>query len=92
MATPIEILATILFVTAILHTFLVKKISHLAKKFPSGSIEENIFHLLSEVEIVFGLWAGIFIALYSILVSKAEAIAYLDRQNLTEPIFIFVII
>lgn len=53
-----EILATILFAIAVLHTFLVQRFQHLALKFPEGSVGENFLHLLGEVEIVFGLWAG----------------------------------
>jgi len=86
-----EILATTLFVLAILHTFLVKQFSNLAHRFPQGSVGENFFHLLSEVEVVFGLWAGIYVACLSFFDSSNRAISYLESLNMTEPIFVFVI-
>lgn len=87
----VEQLATLCFALAILHTFSVKKLAQFARRFPEGSVAENLFHLLGEVEIVFGLWAGIFIALFAIFGSKASAVDYLDRQTLQEPLFVFVI-
>ncbi len=60
-ADTIRVLGTVLFAMAVLHTFSIKIFQHLALKFPSGSVPENLFHLLGEVEIIFGLWAGILI-------------------------------
>lgn len=57
-ATPIEILATILFAIAVVHTFCVKRFAHWAHRYPSGSIPENALHFLAETEVVFGLWAA----------------------------------
>jgi hypothetical protein len=56
--TPIEVLATVLFALAVIHTFLVKKFEHLAHKYPKGSIPAETFHFLGEVEAVFGMWAA----------------------------------
>ncbi len=55
----VEIVATILFTLAILHTFCVKQFAKLAHKYPEGSIGENLFHFLAETEIVFGIWAAV---------------------------------
>ena len=53
-ATPSELLATTLFVLAVLHTFSVKKFAQWAHRYPSGSIQENLLHFLAETEVVFG--------------------------------------
>ncbi|WP_372655567.1 putative Na+/H+ antiporter, partial [Halobacteriovorax sp.] len=60
--TNVQLVGTILFVCAVLHTFFVSKFEHLAHKYPKGSIGENVYHFLGEVEAVFGMWAAIFIA------------------------------
>lgn len=89
--TVIEIIGTVLFAVAVMHTFLVKKFEHIAHKYPKGSIGAETFHFLGEVEAVFGLWALVLIVAMTILSGSAEAIHYLDAQNFTEPAFVFVI-
>lgn len=84
-------MATVLFALAVLHTFSIKVFQHLALKFPEGSVQENLFHLLGEVEIVFGLWAGVLVAGIALLSSGQEAIQYVEGANFTEPIFVFAI-
>lgn len=87
----IQILGTTLFALAVLHTFSIKVFQHMALKFPEGSVQENLFHLLGEVEIVFGLWAGFLVAGIALLASGQEAIQYVESRNFTEPIFVFAI-
>jgi predicted cation transporter len=86
----LEIFAAICFGSAIVHTFLVDQLQGIASKFEPGSVLENLFHLLGEVEIVFGLWAGIFLLWLSFNLEHG-AIKYLETQNFTEPAFVFVI-
>jgi hypothetical protein len=85
------IVATVLFGLAVLHTFLVSQFARIATRYPEGSVRENFFHLLSEVEIVFGLWAGIYVAILALASSPAEAVQYIESRNFTEPLFVFVI-
>ena len=87
----ISYIATICFVLAILHTFSVKYFQSLSHKYPEGSVGENTFHLLGEVEVVFGIWAAIFIFFFMLIAGPKEAIAYLEQRNFTEPSFVFVI-
>lgn len=98
----IELVGTILFACAVLHTFLVSKIQHLAHKYPEGSMMENLLHFLGEVEAVFGMWAAIFIGYYcmtqGLMVYDENhkivggALKYLEQDlNFTEPAFVFVI-
>lgn len=87
----VQYVATGLFAIAILHTFLVKKFAAIAHRYPEGSVGENFFHLLSEIEVVFGFWAGVLILFLALLLSPDVAIQYVDTRNFTEPIFVFVI-
>lgn len=89
--TPIELLATVLFVIAVAHTFLVKKFENLAHKYPKGSIGAEAFHFLGEVEAVFGLWAAIFIISMTAMNGGHSAVEYLEGINYTEAAFVFVI-
>lgn len=63
--STIEIIGTVLFAIAVLHTFLVKRFEHLAHKYPDGSVPQSFFHLMGEVEAVFGMWAGVFVGFYT---------------------------
>ena len=90
--TPTELLATILFGLAVLHTFCVKRFAHWAHRYPPGSVQENLLHFLAETEVVFGLWAAPLCgAVAAINRSLANAVAYIDGLNYTEPKFVFVI-
>ena len=86
-----EQVATICFGCAIVHTFLVKQLQHLALRFQEGSVGENFFHLLGEVEVVFGFWAGIFLLWLTFSAEEFTAATYLEKQNFTEPAFVFII-
>lgn len=87
----VEIAATLCFALAILHTFLVKSIQRVAHRFPDGSVGENFFHLLGEVEVVFGLWAAVFLSFFFLRSGGEETLHYLETRNFTEPAFVFVI-
>lgn len=91
-ATPIEILASVLFALAVLHTFSVKRFAHWAHQYPKGSIAENLLHFLAETEVVFGLWAAaLFIGIAAMKSSLHEAIVYIESLNYTEPKFVLVV-
>lgn len=88
---PFEYFAATLFAIAVLHTFLVSWFRRLAGRFPSGSIVENLFHLLGEVEVVFGLWAAVLLAAFAAHVGEDRMLNYLENASFTEPVFVFVI-
>jgi hypothetical protein len=92
--TTVELVATVLFALAIIHTFLVKKFEHIAHKYPKGSPKGEFFHFLGEVEVVFGMWAAAFIVFFMCKIGAHDAIAHLEdssKINFTEPAFVFVI-
>lgn len=86
-----DLVATFCLGLGILHTFSVKWFQGLASRFKDGSVGENVFHLLGEVEVVFGLWAGVFILFLTIHSGSSEVSHYLNSLNFTEPAFVFVI-
>lgn len=87
----IPYIATICFALAVLHTFSVKFFQKIARSYPDGSVGENLFHLLGEVEVVFGIWAGVLFLTSIFVVGAAQSISYLENCNFTEPMFVFVI-
>ncbi len=90
--TPVEILATVLFALAVLHTFSVKRFAHWAHQYPKGSIQENLLHFLAETEVVFGLWAAaLFVAVGAMKGSVHSAVEYIESLNFTEPKFVLVV-
>ncbi len=90
--TNVEILASVLFALAVLHTFVVKRFAVWAARYPEGSVRENGLHFLSETEVVFGVWAAaLFVGIAALKGSVGEAVAYIEGLNFTEPKFVFVI-
>jgi Na+/H+ antiporter NhaD/arsenite permease-like protein len=90
--SAIEILATVLFSAAVIHTFCVKRFAHLAHRYPKGSIAENVLHFLAETEVVFGLWAAaLFAGIAALRGSVHDAVEYIEGLNFTEPKFVLVV-
>lgn len=89
--TILQITATLIFAIAIIHTFTVSYFQKLAKQHPEGSLQENLFHLLGEVEVVFGLWSAVYFVAFGVLEGFPSAIENISRRNFTEPMFVFVI-
>jgi len=85
-----EILSSSLFFLALIHTFLAGSFIKLSKKFKPGSVPENLFHLLGEVEIVFGLWSAILVILSILFIDFEFINSYLSSRNFTEALFVFV--
>lgn len=86
--TLIQSVAAVIFGIALIHTFSTKFFEHLANRHPS---HEGIFHLLGEVEVVFGFWAMVLVVLMFVLAGKTDAVSYVDSRNFTEPLFVFAI-
>ena len=55
----LEIVAAALFAVAVLHTLSTKVFERLAHRHPRHA---GLFHLLGEVEVVFGFWAAVLVA------------------------------
>lgn len=86
--TLMQTVGAILFGLAILHTFSTKFFEQLAHTRPRHA---GIWHLLGEVEVVFGFWAMVLMLFMFGINGQHEAVAYLESRNFTEPLFVFAI-
>ena len=83
-----EIIAAVIFGIAVIHTFSTKFFAHLATLQPRHA---GFWHLLGEVEVVFGFWALVMVFALLLVSGRAETIKYIEARNFTEPMFVFVI-
>jgi len=86
--TNIQLIGAGLFAIALLHTFSTKFFERLAHTRPTHS---GLWHLLGEVEVVFGFWALVLVLVMFTLEGKSAATHYLDTRNFTEPLFVFAV-
>jgi len=86
--SSLELIAAILFAIALLHTFATKQFERLAHRYPKHA---GLFHLLGEVEVVFGFWALVLIFCMAALVGGEKALHYAESRQYTEPLFVFVV-
>lgn len=84
----LDIAAAIIFALALIHTFTVKQFERLSHRYPRHA---GLFHLLGEVEIVFGFWAFVLLIVMAIAAGGDQALAYAESRNYTEPLFVFVV-
>ena len=84
----IEMVGAALFAVAILHTFATKAFERLAHARPTHA---GLWHLLGEVEVVFGFWALVLVVAMFALGGSTVATQYIDSRNFTEPMFVFAI-
>lgn len=83
-----EIAAAALFAIAVIHTFSTKRFEHLARIQPRHA---GLWHLLAEVEVVFGFWAMALLLFMAVHLGTKDALRYLESRNFTEPAFVLVI-
>jgi hypothetical protein len=104
---PFNLVATLIFLFAIIHTFLTGKfiaISHRWKhqhemKIKKGEADRDsmhqgaeLFHFLGEVEVVFGIWAGALVLAIVLFHGWSTAVNYLSHKVIyTEALFVVVI-
>jgi hypothetical protein len=86
--TSVQLAATLIFAIAVVHTFSTRFFEHLAHMHPTHA---GLWHLLGEVEVVFGFWALVLVAVLAAYDGPREALGYLESRKFTEPTFIFVI-
>ncbi len=86
--TTIQLVGAALFAVAILHTFATSFFEHMAHTRPTHA---GLWHLLGEVEVVFGFWASVLIIAMVMTDGAAAAIQYVDSRTFTEPMFVFAI-
>src|SRR4026207_2103552 len=85
---PLEITGAALFSLAVLHTFSTRYFEHLAH---TRTAHAGVWHLLGEVEAVFGFWAFVLVLFMALAYGWGTPSHYLDSLHFTEPMFVFVI-
>lgn len=103
---PFNAVATLIFFLAIVHTMLVSLINKKAHQFEhnyeilkkqglkdknSSSMRGSLFHLLGEVETVFGIWAIALAGAIIFYYDWATFVSYVNGLHYTEPLFVIVI-
>jgi hypothetical protein len=86
--TTIQLVGAILFACALVHTFAAKGFEVLADRHPR---HEGLFHLLGEVEVVFGFWAFLLVLAMALVAGGDSAIDYVESRQYTEPLFVFTV-
>lgn len=87
-ASTTQVLGAVLFAIAILHTFSTKYFERLARTRPTHA---GVWHLLGEVEVVFGFWALVLVLAMFAIDGTEAATRYVNSRNFTEPMFVFAI-
>jgi hypothetical protein len=85
---PLEIAGAALFALAVVHTFSTRYFEHLAH---TRTAHAGIWHLLGEVEAVFGFWAIVLVLFITLAYGWNVSSGYLEGLQFTEPMFVFVI-
>jgi hypothetical protein len=84
----IHIIAAVIFAIALVHTFAAKSIERMGDR---SEKHAGLFHLLGEIEVVFGFWAMVLLIVMAFTMGGASAIEYAESRHYTEPLFVFVI-
>ncbi|HEY4072060.1 MAG TPA: putative Na+/H+ antiporter [Herbaspirillum sp.] len=84
----IHIIGAVLFGLALIHTFAAKSFEVLSRRHPRHA---GLFHLLGEVEVVFGLWAFVLVVAMAILSGSEAAVDYAESRHYAEPLFVFTV-
>ena len=85
---PLEIAGAALFALAVLHTFSTRYFEHLAR---TRTAHAGVWHLLGEVETVFGFWAFVLVVFIAAAYGWRTSSDYLESLHFIEPMFVFVI-
>lgn len=86
--TTIQWIAALLFVGALIHTF---STAWFEKRAHHSAHHAGLWHLLGEVEAVFGIWAFLLVLAMAAVGGTEKAVQYVDTRQYTEPLFVFVI-
>ena len=84
----LEVVGAGLFALAVLHTFSARYFERLAH---TRTAHSGLWHLLGEVETVFGFWAFVLLVFMALAFGWGTASDYLNSRHFVEPMFVFVI-
>jgi hypothetical protein len=88
MTTTMQTISLVLFVLALVHTFSTRFFEALAHR---STRHAGLFHLLGEVEVVFGFWACVLMLCMACIDGGAAAVDYAESRHYTEPLFVFAV-
>ena len=93
---PFNLWASLIFLAAVLHTFMTHKFRHwahvLADRSGGNSVGGRVLHFLGEVGAVFGIWVLPLFALMILKVGWQPALEYVNHKvSYHEPLFVVVI-
>ena len=71
-----------------MRTFTAKQFERLSHRFPRHA---GVFHLLGEVEVVFGFWAIVLVMAMALVAGGSTTLNYAETRNYTEPLFVFAV-
>ncbi len=90
-AHQFNIAVTLVFLCAIIHTFLAPIFQKMAHH-STTPWKSKLFHILGEIELIFGMWVIPFAVVCLCYYSPADLFAYVARDtSYTEPLFVAVI-
>jgi hypothetical protein len=93
-AEPFNLVATLIFFGAIIHTFLAPAFTRLAQRLghKGRAVAAELCHFLGEVEAIFGIWVVPLMIAMTLARGWTRARDYLGHDlNFTEPLFVVVI-
>lgn len=99
---PFLVVATVIFLLAIIHTFFAVPITQLSHRFQheheaatndpnSVSFKATLFHFFGEVEAIFGIWVIVLLGAMFAFYGLDSVTSYMMGVNFTEPLFVVVI-
>ncbi len=91
MSLNLEVIGSLFFGLAVLHTFFAGKFLQWSHHFPAESFRRSVLHLMGEIEVVFGLWAAVFYLVFGLRHSFKAVIEFHESLHFTEPLFVFCI-
>ena len=74
----VQYVGAALFAVAVIHTFSTKFFEGLAHRQPAHA---GLWHLLGEVEVVFGFWAMVLMVFLFAALGRHDALAYIDSRT-----------
>lgn len=86
--SALQIASLVIFALALIHVFCASQFEKLAHRKTAHS---GVFHLLGEIEVVFGFWALVLFGVHMALEGAPRAIGHLEALNYMEPVFVFVV-
>ncbi len=84
----LQLASVVIFTLALVHTFS----THWFERLAHRSVQHaGLWHLLGEVEVVFGFWALILVLVMAALQDGTQAVDYLESRQYNEPLFVCVV-